>query len=69
MFIVHNQGDDRVVALRGDMDALPINEETGLEFSSVNPGVMHGKLPTNDNYHNSHAIHIDVTFPSPPYFL
>jgi amidohydrolase len=29
------------VALRADMDALPITEETGLEFASVNPGVMH----------------------------
>ncbi len=30
-----------VVALRGDIDALPIQEDTGLPFSSVNPGVMH----------------------------
>jgi hippurate hydrolase len=29
------------VALRADMDALPIEEETGLEFSSINSGVMH----------------------------
>ncbi len=29
------------VALRADMDALPIREETGLEFSSVHEGVMH----------------------------
>ncbi|MCB8943804.1 MAG: amidohydrolase [Ardenticatenaceae bacterium] len=27
--------------LRFDMDALPIHEETGLEFASQNPGVMH----------------------------
>lgn len=27
--------------LRFDMDALPINEETGAEYSSTNPGVMH----------------------------
>lgn len=31
----------RCVALRADMDALPIHEETGLEFASRNPGVMH----------------------------
>jgi len=31
----------RCVALRGDMDALPIHEETGLAFASRNPGKMH----------------------------
>jgi amidohydrolase len=30
-----------VVAVRGDIDALPIQEETGLPFASVVPGVMH----------------------------
>ncbi len=30
-----------LVAIRGDIDALPIQEDTGLEFSSVNQGVMH----------------------------
>ncbi|MCL4194153.1 MAG: amidohydrolase, partial [Thermoguttaceae bacterium] len=29
------------VALRADMDALPIQEQTGLAFASQNPGVMH----------------------------
>jgi amidohydrolase len=29
------------IALRADIDALPIQEETGLEFASQNPGVMH----------------------------
>jgi len=29
------------ILLRFDMDALPINEETGAEYSSANPGVMH----------------------------
>ena len=31
----------RCVALRADMDALPIQEETGLPFASSQPGVMH----------------------------
>lgn len=30
-----------VVALRGDIDALPIHEETGLPYASRVPGVMH----------------------------
>lgn len=37
-------GRDRklpAVAVRGDIDALPIIEATGLDFSSRNPGVMH----------------------------
>jgi amidohydrolase len=29
------------VLLRGDMDALPLSEDTGLEFSSQEPGAMH----------------------------
>lgn len=32
---------DRCVALRADIDALPITEETGLEFASRTDGVMH----------------------------
>lgn len=30
-----------VIAVRADMDALPINEQTGLSFASVRPGLMH----------------------------
>lgn len=30
-----------VVAVRGDIDALPIQEDTGLPFASETPGVMH----------------------------
>ena len=29
------------IALRGDIDGLPVTEHTGLPFSSRNPGVMH----------------------------
>lgn len=35
------KGESPCVALRADMDALPIQEETGLPFASKNPGVMH----------------------------
>lgn len=31
----------KVIALRGDMDALPVKENTGLPFQSVNEGIMH----------------------------
>ena len=31
----------KVIGLRADMDALPINEETGLDYSSKFPGAMH----------------------------
>ena len=31
----------RSVLLRGDMDALPMDEETGLDFASTTPGRMH----------------------------
>lgn len=30
-----------IIALRADIDALPIQEETGLPFASANPGKMH----------------------------
>ena len=31
----------KTIALRSDIDALPVNEQTGLPFASENPGVMH----------------------------
>ena len=34
-------GQGRSVLLRGDMDALPMPEETGLDFASTIPGTMH----------------------------
>ncbi|WP_421658625.1 M20 family metallopeptidase [Leptothermofonsia sp. ETS-13] len=33
--------DSRILAIRTDMDALPISERTGLEFASRQPGIMH----------------------------
>lgn len=40
--LIHGkQKGNRRVGLRADMDALPIHEISGLEYSSVNDGVMH----------------------------
>ncbi len=39
--IAGNAGKGPVVALRADMDALPVLEETGLSFSSKYDGIMH----------------------------
>lgn len=33
--------DNRTLAIRTDMDALPIQERTNLEFASCKPGIMH----------------------------
>ena len=35
------KGPGKTVLLRGDIDALPVQEETGLEFASEIPGCMH----------------------------
>ncbi|WP_323783555.1 M20 aminoacylase family protein [Thalassovita sp.] len=34
-------GSGKVIGLRADMDALPIHEQTGLDYASKTPGAMH----------------------------
>ncbi|MDE3115775.1 MAG: amidohydrolase [Pseudomonadota bacterium] len=41
MAILKGPENGRTVLLRGDMDALPLNEETGLGFASTTSGAMH----------------------------
>jgi len=39
--VVEIGAGEKVIALRGDIDALPIDEASGVPFSSKNPGIMH----------------------------
>ena len=39
--VLKGKDEGKTILLRADIDALPINEQTGLEFCSLNPGVMH----------------------------
>lgn len=38
---IQGESAGKTIALRGDIDALPITEATGVDFASENPGVMH----------------------------
>ncbi|MCT4589408.1 MAG: M20 family metallopeptidase [Carboxylicivirga sp.] len=40
-YLMGKNPDKRTIALRADMDALPINENSNCEFASKNEGVMH----------------------------
>jgi len=39
--IINGTGEGRTVGLRADFDALPIEEETGVDYASTHPGKMH----------------------------
>ena len=56
---VMRNGEGPCVAIRADMDALPIAEETGLPFASENPGVMHAC---------GHDVHLALALGSAAWF-
>ncbi len=39
--LIGGAGEGKTVALRADMDALPINEEADVDFKSTKEGLMH----------------------------
>jgi amidohydrolase len=39
--IINGTGEGRTIGLRADFDALPIEEDTGVEYASTHPGKMH----------------------------
>ncbi|WP_299626586.1 M20 aminoacylase family protein [uncultured Tateyamaria sp.] len=39
--IIEGQGEGPTIGLRADFDALPIEEETGVDYASTHPGKMH----------------------------
>lgn len=39
--VIRGSGEGRTIGLRADIDALPIQEDTGLPYQSENPGCMH----------------------------
>lgn len=41
MVLVHGSQSTRTIGYRTDIDALPVEEKTGLPFASKHPGVMH----------------------------
>lgn len=40
--LIQGQTEGKTIGLRADMDALPMQEESGLEYASQNPGCFHG---------------------------
>jgi len=49
-----------VVLLRGDMDALPVTEETGLPYASAIPGAMHAAM-VHSTIANGRTVSIDIS--------
>ena len=59
LVLVHGSKPQRTIAYRADIDALPVEEQTGLPYSSNHPGVMHAC---------GHDIHMTVALGLLSYF-
>ncbi|KRL89255.1 N-acetyldiaminopimelate deacetylase [Lactobacillus kalixensis] len=59
MVLVEGNNPQKTLAYRADIDALPVEEKTGLPFSSKHPGVMHAC---------GHDIHMTVALGLLSYF-
>ncbi|WP_429971668.1 N-acetyldiaminopimelate deacetylase [Fructilactobacillus sp. Tb1] len=59
LVLLHGSNPKRTIGYRTDIDALPTNEETGLEFASKHPGKMHAC---------GHDIHMTVALGTLRYF-
>ena len=59
MVLVHGQNPQRTIGYRTDIDALPVEEQTGLPYSSTHPGIMHAC---------GHDIHMTVALGVLSYF-
>lgn len=59
MVLVHGTDPQRTVGYRTDIDALPVEEQTGLPYASHHPGVMHAC---------GHDIHMTVALGVLSYF-
>lgn len=59
LVLVHGSNPQRTIGYRTDIDALPVEEQTGLPYASKNPGVMHAC---------GHDIHMTVALGVLSYF-
>lgn len=59
MVLVHGSNPQRIIGYRTDIDALPVEEQTGLPYASKNSGVMHAC---------GHDIHMTVALGVLSYF-
>lgn len=55
--VIHGKKQGKTVCLRADIDALPIQEETGLDYASCNTNVMHA---CGHDFHTTVALGVAI---------